>query len=376
MLTSGVDYNRRMRITFIQSSLWLSGGARIVIEHGNLLAERGHQVSVVIPAGAIDPEMLAVVQPGLRIIEAAYPLLKPSVKKTGLWDRLRLLAAMTAAVPKSDIIVATHTPTTLVSLLAGKLLGRGLPVWFYQDYPAMFEGRRVEAWLLRVAHRWHRGAVVVSHFSAGELRELSGMDVRYVGQILNDHELFEAQRRAGARAGGGSSTIMYLGDFRPRKGLADFLAAVRIVHERRGGIRVRLVLKEGGEIELEAPHEVILRPDTPTLARCYGESDLFVSASWHEGFGLPPLEAMACGTPVVLSDSGGARDYARDEGNCLLVPPRDPEAMAEAILRVLSEPGLAARFREAGPETAAAFTPQQAAGRMEAALTEFLESPS
>ena len=87
-----------------------------------------------------------------------------------------------------------------------------------------------------------------------------------------------------------------------------------------------------------------------------------------EGFGLPPLEAMACGAPVVLTDSGGVRDYARHEDNCLLVPPRDPQALAAAMLRILTDPVLADCLRRAGPPTTARFTWEAAVDRFEAAL--------
>jgi glycosyltransferase involved in cell wall biosynthesis len=167
---------------------------------------------------------------------------------------------------------------------------------------------------------------------------------------------------------------MYLGDFRPRKGLADFLAAAERVHEQRGDIRLVLVLKEGGGLETSVPHEVIERPDNAVLAETYAGSDLFVSSSWYEGFGLPPLEAMACGTPVVLTDSGGVRDFARDGENCLVVPPQHPDLLADAIVKVLDDPVLAARLRQAGPPTAAEFTWEKAVDRLEEALQGFLRT--
>ncbi|HUF37318.1 MAG TPA: glycosyltransferase family 4 protein [Anaerolineales bacterium] len=360
-----------MKITFLQSSLWLSGGARAHIEFGNRLAQRGHRTAIVIPRGAIDPEMAAAVGPGLEIIQAGYPLHKPAVRRTTNLDRIRLALAMFRAVPPGDILIATHTPTTLVSLMAGRFRNGGLPVWFYMDYPGMFAGRRAEGWLLRNAMRWHAGAMVISRHSAEELRLFAGGDVRFVGLALNDYEVFTAARRVNVVRDGGEKRVMYLGDFRPRKGLADFLAAAERVHKLRGGIRLVLVLKEAGELETPVPHDVVMRPDTPALAELYAGSDLFVSSSWHEGFGLPPLEAMACGAPVVLTDSGGVRDFARDGENCLVVPPKSTDALAEAMRRVLDEPGLAERFRTAGPPTAAEFTWEKAVDRLEEALVEF-----
>lgn len=360
-----------MKITFLQSSLWLSGGARVHVEFGNLLAERGHSVAIVIPRGAIDPEIRAAVRAGLQIIEAGRGLARPAERKTTSLEAVRLALSLTAAVPRSDVIVATHTPTTLVSLLAGRLLRRGVPVWFYMDYPGMFAGRRVETWLLRHALRWHRGALVISRHSAEELLGFVKGDVRYVGLALNDYEIFQAQQENPLPREEGIKQVMYLGDFRPRKGLQDFLLASGLAFMRRQDFRLLLVLKEEGPVDTEVPHRVLYRPSTPELARCYAESDLFVSSSWHEGFGLPPLEAMACGTPVVLTDSGGVRDFARPGENCLLVPPQDPARLTEAMLAVLGDPAMASRFRLAGPPTAAEFTWEKAVERLEAALVDF-----
>jgi hypothetical protein len=70
------------------------------------------------------------------------------------------------------------------------------------------------------------------------------------------------------------------------------------------------------------------------MAEEYCRARVFVHGSWYEGFGLPGLEALACGVPLVTTDSGGPRDYAFHEETALVVPPRDPRAMADAIKRL------------------------------------------
>jgi glycosyltransferase involved in cell wall biosynthesis len=82
---------------------------------------------------------------------------------------------------------------------------------------------------------------------------------------------------------------------------------------------------------------------------------------------------MACGAPVVLTDSRGVREYARPGENCLLVPIRQPEALAAAILRVLDDQVLRDRLRLEGPSTAARFDWQTAGDRFEAALVRVVQ---
>jgi len=84
------------------------------------------------------------------------------------------------------------------------------------------------------------------------------------------------------------------------------------------------------------------------LARLYSGARVHFDGSDFQAFGLPALEAMACGAVSVLTDAGGVREYARDGENCLLVAPRDTDAAAAAIVRLLSDAALVDRLREAG----------------------------
>ncbi len=92
-----------------------------------------------------------------------------------------------------------------------------------------------------------------------------------------------------------------------------------------------------------------------------GGAACFVNPALYEGFGLPPLEAMACGAPVVASDTGAHPEVLGDAA--LLVPPTDVRAIADAVERVLVDPVLAATLRERGLRRAAAFTWRVAAER-------------
>jgi glycosyltransferase involved in cell wall biosynthesis len=95
------------------------------------------------------------------------------------------------------------------------------------------------------------------------------------------------------------------------------------------------------------------------LAALYSGAKLFLFPSLCEGFGLPPLEAMACGTPVVCSNATSLPEVVGDAA--LTVDPHDVEALAEAIGRVLSEPKLAAELRTRSLERAQQFTWQRTA---------------
>lgn len=355
-----------LRVSFLLSSLRLSGGVRAVIEYANRLAARGHTIALIVPGGSCDVAMMAEVQPAVTLRASA-------VQGPGrtLGDHARLAWSLARSVPPSDVVIATHTPTTVPGYISTHWLRRGRPVWLFMDYPAMFERRPLESWLLRHALRWQRRALTLSQ-SGTRILQGYGPDripVQTVGLGLSHLHLLQPHPPA-QRPAQTVQRIMYVGDMRPRKGLHDFLAAAALVHAQRPTVHLRIVSKQPCTFDTPVPTEFFLHPDQAELARLYATSDLFVSASWWEGLGMPPLEAMACATPVVMTDSGGGMEYARSGENCLVVAPRNPPALAQAMLRVLDDRALALRFSQAGPPTAAQFDWQKVMDRFETALCE------
>lgn len=124
---------------------------------------------------------------------------------------------------------------------------------------------------------------------------------------------------------------------------------------------------------------VVLAGRVPEAELCgyYTLADIMVMPSYDiigipsEGFGLAFLEANCCGTPVIGSRTGGIPDAIEDGGSGLLVPPRDPAALAEAILRLLRNPGLARQMGDYGQRRARQyFTWEAVARRVDAAFEE------
>jgi glycosyltransferase involved in cell wall biosynthesis len=96
------------------------------------------------------------------------------------------------------------------------------------------------------------------------------------------------------------------------------------------------------------------------LADCYRRAGVFIFASLEEGFGLPPLEAMACGTAVVCSKCGGVEDYAVDGFNCLKVEAGDAASIDAAIAALLEEPELKSKLVENGLTSARSLSWEKA----------------
>ena len=151
--------------------------------------------------------------------------------------------------------------------------------------------------------------------------------------------------------------VLFVGRFEQHKGIYDLLAAVPIVVTRQpqttfllvggppvddGSTEVDEVLDRIAAANLASFVKVHSHLPHRQLAQVYSAADVFVGPSRFEAFGLVYLEAMACGTPVVATDTFGPREFIEDRETGMLVPPRSPAAMAEAITTLLSDPELAA----------------------------------
>lgn len=161
--------------------------------------------------------------------------------------------------------------------------------------------------------------------------------------------------------------ILYVGTIEPRKNLPRLLGA--FARLRAGGYPHRLVMagplgwmyqevyRAITSLDLQA--SVVILGFVEDLLPWYNSADLFVYPSVYEGFGLPPLEAMACGTPVVTTSAGSLREVV---GNAaLLVAPDDEAGLLTAMESVLADSSLADRLRREGEMRSRSFSWDQTA---------------
>ena len=156
----------------------------------------------------------------------------------------------------------------------------------------------------------------------------------------------------GPRADG--DYVLSVGTIEPRKNLAVAVQAAELA-----GVELRVVGATGwGGFQVPG---WVGEPSDGELAALYRGARCLVFPSLYEGFGLPVLEAMACGTPVVTSDAGGTAEVAG--GGAVLVDPLDPEAVAAGIDEADRDRD---RLVAAGLERASGFTWATAADKVEA----------
>jgi glycosyltransferase involved in cell wall biosynthesis len=165
--------------------------------------------------------------------------------------------------------------------------------------------------------------------------------------------------------------VLFVGSEAPRKNLSTLIRAFALVKQQIPGVKL---LKVGSsqfsqerrklealiaKLDLQRDvqfFEFVLDEDLPAF---YNAADVVVMPSLYEGFGLPIVEAMACGTPVVCARAGSLPEVVGDGG--VQVYPRDVNALAEALSALLNSPEERLRLGQVGRERASKFTSQQAA---------------
>jgi phosphatidylinositol alpha-mannosyltransferase len=189
-------------------------------------------------------------------------------------------------------------------------------------------------------------------------------------------EFFAGPKPLDALAGD-DPTVLFVGRLEPRKGLAYLVRAFLRLKPAFPRLRLLVVGRDDKhqQDKLMGMVPPRLRPDLvfvgavpqADLPSYYASADVFCAPSLGgESFGIVLAEAMAVGLPVVCSDIGGYRDVVHDGTDGLLVPPRDPEALAAALGGLLDNPARLAAMGEAAAAAARRYAWETVAGEVEA----------
>jgi glycosyltransferase involved in cell wall biosynthesis len=249
----------------------------------------------------------------------------------------------------------------------------------HPEYSRKFFGQSGASRRARGTARDARAVITVSRFSAGELTALYDVPAEQVHVIPNGvSEEFLPLCDPGAigllraRLGlGAGPYLLFVGGADPRKNHRTLLQAVAL--RRKELSRFALVLVGSatdpfGDFtdtarEFGLERQVICAGRLPIqdIRLLYSYAHLFIYPSLYEGFGMPVLEAMACGVPVVTSRSTALGEVAGDAA--VLVDPEDPSALAAGIMRLSEDDALRATLRQRGFERIKQFTWRQAAAQ-------------
>ncbi len=364
-----------MRINF---TLWftnLTGGVRVIFEVANRLAERGHVVTITALCG--DHKWFPLKVPVVYVKNPQW--LRPFGIYTKFWQKrpiryddiggvfrkigfnfdIDFIKPLSQAIPECDINIATFYPTALAVYFSNK----GRPYYFVQDFPTLVKEQCNGDYCLKM---FEASLMMPFYFLANS---------KYTQDLVTKCQPYNKSKVVGI---GINEKV-----FHPQKGklLLD-------IHKQKVMIITRGAAFKGDEVAMKVLNSInkkipihsiiigstssvqkafnLIKPDfdytcfgtvdDEKLSALYCSSDLFLYTSYVEAFGLPPLEAMACGTAVVSTDCLGNREYAIDGYNCLLAPPGDIEKLTYACYRLLNDSNLKESVIKGGLEVVRHFT--------------------
>jgi glycosyltransferase involved in cell wall biosynthesis len=245
----------------------------------------------------------------------------------------------------------------------------------YEGYPQAFDW-----WTLNKSRAIYslsaRRATVVSTVSEHSKKDMvrfygikperihivpDGVDTRFFRRIMDPSILSECRIRI---LGSDSPFILHVGKPTERRNISALVKAFGSLKEHHG-IPHKLVIVGAdqpgrspfrevvADLGLGSDVKVLGYADHHELVRIYNATDLLVYPSCYEGFGMPVLEAMACGTPVIALNNTAFPEFAK--GVATLLPNAEVSTLKDGIMRVLTDSSLRERMREDGPKRAAHY---------------------
>ncbi len=352
------------------------GGMVAVFHYANGLVDMGHHVRVIPITPSEQPDWF---HPKFEIFQPRHPLPirdlargirrrdLPEIRKavTGFLSRASPFASyaiqrasdiewLRDKIPDADATLATHYRTAVVNALYGK----GAKFYFAQHYEPLFSEETENPTYARLdaeySYRLPLHVIANSSWLARELRARIGIDVPVCVNAIDPATFHPEGVPPDARTK--FVVVSYGGRKSKWKGLEDAAQALRLARREIPNLEWRVF----GDVYLPPTNDIypytrvgVLGNDD--LRREYSTAHVALCPSWYESFPLYPLEAMACGAAVVTT-SVGTDDFARDQENALVAPPREPEMLARAVVQLFRDERLRKRLTENGIRTGAQFT--------------------
>jgi glycosyltransferase involved in cell wall biosynthesis len=306
------------------------------------------------------------VDPAVRLPSIARNIVVPSRLSPALWEQL----ALPAAHGRRDVLLCPSYVLPLLARSPTLLIHHGS----YEGYPG---ARDVFRWSTRVKYRiayplsaWRATAVsTVSEHSRRDIARFyhlspdrihvipEGVDTRIFKPHRDARELSEWRRRV---LGDDRPFIVYVGKPTKRRNLPNLLRAFRVLKSSRGIPHKLLLIGTGlpGATfdsmveELGLVGEVVSIPyaSHEEIALAYNASTMLVYPSDYEGFGMPVLEAMACGTPAIALNNTAFPEFAG--GIAMLLPNAEVDTLANGMTELMNDEGRRAFMAEEGPRRA------------------------
>lgn len=346
-----------MKICFLAPSIKTGGGNRVFIELANRLCGK-HDIYIVYPNNSTEKNTFFT-NKDVRYIQVGTYALSRYRKIENL---LHCISYVNQKISKDTSIIISDP---IFSLLIPFIKNRSRIYRFIQadDYRIYDDGKIMGNGLLLKLYKWFclrsfkykisyifNSVFVYNQFCLTAKR--NDVPYRVVHPAIN-HSVFTNVRQ---NLYSGCS-ICLVARKHPLKGLITFINVYRCLPlEIKSRISQVTLISHDDLSEFNIVGMDVVKPSCDEdIAHIYQTSDIFISTSWWEGFGLPPLEAMACGCAVITSKSGGVNEFAVDNQNCLMYEPKNEVELMDKLIRLVNDETLRNRLIREGIRTAQNF---------------------
>lgn len=313
LIHSTKNKKKQLHIVYAMTHVGICGGVKVILEHANKLQEAGSKVTL----------LSHFQKPDWFPIEADYIQVPFDLE-------------LAKGIPDCDIIVATYWDHIQACIETGIA-----PVVYFEqgdfhlfDYESM--NRKLKNFIQK-QYEIPPFIFTVSHQAAEMITKIYGREASVYPNAV-DERVFcvNGEKESGERP----YLLMVGGESASFKGIPTIIDAYEKVKE---GLDFDLDLywitpEQPSEKMKKLATKVFVNPPQQKIGSLYRGAALYVCGSSYENFPLPPLEAMACGCPVVTTNNPGSLEYAVHEQNALICKMKDPVDMAEKIKEVLLHP--------------------------------------
>lgn len=318
------SHNKNLHVVYLLGHVSVCGGVKVILEHANELIKQG--VKVTLLSHFPQPDWFDI---------------------TGKYNQLPFGIELARGIPwDCDVVVATYWDQ-----LAACVEANIAPVvYFEQGDFHLWDWDKVSSEqqsLIYELYQLPSFIITCSETGAQKIKEIFHRESQVFHNALNENVFYPKKIEPSDNIilGVGSEHASF-------KRISDIYDACQIVRSKNYNVKFTWVTQYPPKTQLST---VIVCPPQAELGNIYRTSSIYVCASEYETFPLPPLEAMASGTPVITTPNDGVKAYGIDGVNCLFYEPRNINELANKIIKLLEDPILYQNLQLNGYQTAAGF---------------------